>query len=102
MYFNIVVLIVLPFSMAQEDANEMDTKDTKGVSKNDRMGKCEYLACHEAIFPTMMTNSVQLWKTPVELPLDRTTLASRMRPSPKLCPTVLIAADTPSGSAPQM
>ena len=41
MYFKIVVLLILPFSMAQEDTNEMDTMDTKGVSKNDRMGKCE-------------------------------------------------------------
>ena len=85
--------------MAQEDANEMDTKDTKGVSKNDRMGKCEYLACHEAIFPTMMTNSVQLWKTPVELPLNRTTLASRTPTTLPPCPPT---AFTLSGSAPQM
>ena len=85
--------------MAQQDTNEMDTKDTKGVSKNDRMGKCEYLACHEAIFPTMMTNSVQLWKTPVELPLNRTTLASRTPTTLPPCPP---AALTPSGSAPQM
>ena len=58
MYFEIVVLLILPFFMAQQDTNEMDTKDNKRVSKNDRMGKCEYLACYEAIFPTMMTNNV--------------------------------------------
>ena len=58
MYFKIVVLLILPFFMAQQDTNEMDTKDNKGVSKNDRMGKCEYLACYEAIFPTMITNNV--------------------------------------------
>ena len=102
MYFKIVVLLILPFFMAQQDTNEMDTKDNKGVSKNDRMGKCEYLACHEAIFPTMMTNSVQLWKTPVELPLTKTTLASRMPASPTTLPPCPPAALTPSGSAPQM
>ena len=102
MDIKILVLLALPFFMAQQDTNEMDTKDNKGVSKNDRMGKCEYLACHEAIFPTMMTNSVQLWKTPVELPLTRTALACRVWASPTTLPPCPPTALTPSGSAPQM
>ena len=46
-------------SQIQEDTNSMDIKDTKGVSKNDRMGKCEYLACDKStLLLAMVTNNV--------------------------------------------
>ena len=59
MDIKILVLLALPFFMAQEHNNKIDTKDTKGVSKNDRMGKCEYLACDKSnLLLAMVTNNV--------------------------------------------
>ena len=59
MDIKILVLLALPFFMAQQDTNKIDTKDTKGVSKNDRMGKCEYLACDKSnLLLAMVTNNV--------------------------------------------